>query len=290
MTTAFRRSAPRGPAIAAGRRSALAESVARLGLPPWLEARHGDASIGEDWSRCSSLLDDPAAFTRWREVLGGWLTENYGAAPERTTAGYVMSWYLSVPGYLGALLFHTARRVPSLRPEDTAFRLAAGRPHLDGIALTGDAFACLPDDPDADDPSATVVADEQALAVLLRARFAGHAARFVAAFAPGTRLGRRMLWAAATDVLDTTLWLSGQMCGDEDRGVADAALVFGTEADPFTALSTMYRVPGADGEDRWTRRRESCCFHYALPGSPQACTTCPRVGAEERARRVRELG
>ncbi|AOS61187.1 (2Fe-2S)-binding protein [Actinoalloteichus hymeniacidonis] len=289
MTTAFRRSGAYGSGTAAN----IAESIARLDLPPWLEARHGDAALDAGWSRCSSLLDDPASFTRWRELLSGWLIENYGAAPERTTAGYVMSWYLSVPGYLGALLFHTARRVPSLAPEHTAFRLAEGRPHLDGIALTGEAFACLPDDPAAHTSAATVVADEHALADLLRARFAGHAARFVAAFAPGTRLGRRMLWAAATDVLDTTLWLAGQMCGDEDGGVADAALVLGTAADPlldpFTSVSTMYRVSVDDGE-RWTRRRGSCCFHYALPGSPQACTTCPRVGTAERDARVRELG
>lgn len=269
--------------------SALAASLAgldtsrghvtvRFGAPSQ-ESQH------RGWLRCADLLADPAGFDSWRKDLAEWLNEHHaGNIPDRTTAGYVLAWYLQVPAYLGALLFHSARRVPWLRPGDLAFRLSGGRPHPDGIALLSAGFLCLPDDPAAGTPEATVVRDEAALAGVLRARFAGHAREFVAAFAPTVRLGRHMLWGAATDALDSALWNAGRMLGDEDAGVTAAALVLPERIDPFTSGSRLY--PVHDGPRTvWTRRRESCCFHFALPGQT-ACVTCPRVSAAERETRV----
>ncbi|CCH27701.1 (2Fe-2S)-binding protein [Actinosynnema sp. NPDC047251] len=225
------------------------------------------------WTVTEALLSSPAGFTSWRAELAIWLREHYGDAPERTTGGYVMSWYLSTVGLLGGTLFHLARRVPSLRPADVAIRVGTtGRPHVVGVALLTDEFACLPDDPARDHPSATVVADDQALAALLRARFAAHAARFVTTFGPMVRFGRRQLWAAATDALDSAAWNAGQLCGDEAAGVADAALLLPDKTAPFTSASTL-RATGTG----WTRRRESCCFHFALPDA-EVCATCPRQG------------
>ncbi|KAA2262325.1 (2Fe-2S)-binding protein [Solihabitans fulvus] len=272
MTTAVR------PTAATARIPAVAESVTRAdALPSWLDLRFGLPDPAEGWVRCAELLDEPERFDAWRKILGEWLLEEYGDAPERTTAGYVMGWYLSVPALLAALLFHTERRVPSLRPTDLAFLLPTeGRPHPVGVALLADEFACLPDDPAGDCPEATVVGSEAALAALLRARYAAHAARFVAAYAPGVRLGRRMLWAQATDSLDGATWLAGQLHGDEGAGVADAAMLLPERLAPFTSASTLRSARDEDGGARWTRRRESCCFHYAIPGTT-ACVTCPRV-------------
>ncbi|WP_037322830.1 (2Fe-2S)-binding protein [Amycolatopsis thermoflava] len=223
------------------------------------------------WQRCGDLLADPARFDVWRKLLGEWLRDGFGEAPERTTAGFVMSWYLHVPAFTGALLLHHERRVPMLRPGELAFRLCADRPHPEGVAVLGDEFYCLPGDPDADRPEATVVADERALAAALRARYTAHAAQFVQAYAPLSRLGRRMLWAAATDALDSTLWWAGLYAGDEEAGVADAQLVLDEHYPPLTA-STRLRQTG----DGWARRRESCCFSYLLPEQP-LCEGCPRT-------------
>ncbi|MQA12197.1 MAG: iron-sulfur protein [Pseudonocardiaceae bacterium] len=267
---------------------AAARTPSGVGLPPSLvrvRARQQRMTIHaavppvsggqQDWTGCAQALADPAFFDRWRKRLAGWLHEQYGEAPERTTAAYVMAWYAQVPGYLGALLFHHERRVPSLRPADLAFRLSEGRPHPDGIALTAHEFACLPDDPAAGTPEATVLRSEQALAGVLRARYAAHLARFVAAFGPTVRFGRHTLWAAATDALDTALWQVGLAGGDEGAGVADAALVLAKKQAPFTSASTMRRV--AEGEhERWSRRREGCCFHYLLERGKGECASCPR--------------
>jgi hypothetical protein len=257
---------------------ALADSLTRLDRSQsWLRLHAGlPDDPDRTWWRCSTMLAQPAHFDKWGAELAGWLQTSYAEAPERVVAGYLLTWYLSVPGLLAGLLFHRERRVPELRPEALALRLGEPRPHPDAVALLDERFACLPGDPDAASPAATVVADESALAALLRARFAGHAARFVAAFGPGARFGRRTLWAAATDALDEGLWLAGRYCGTETNGVADAALVLpdlaAAELTPFTSPSTL--VAASEG---WTRRRESCCFHYALRNGQGECETCPRV-------------
>ncbi|HEY4022005.1 MAG TPA: (2Fe-2S)-binding protein [Pseudonocardiaceae bacterium] len=255
----------------------LAESLGRLdGVQSWLHLRRDLPAIAGErtWWRCSTVLTQPAHFEKWGAELASWLQATYDEAPERVVAGYLLTWYLSVPGLLAGLLFHRERRVPELRPEALAFRLGDPRPHPDGVAVLDGRFACLPDDPEAGSAAATVVADEPALAALLRARFTGHAAQFVAAFQPAVRFGRRTLWAAATDALDEGLWLAGRYCAAEAEGVADAALVLPTELTPFTSASTLVAA-GENGG--WTRRRESCCFHYALRNGQGECETCPRM-------------
>ncbi|MCP2250892.1 (2Fe-2S)-binding protein [Lentzea aerocolonigenes] len=246
----------------------LAESIARLDVGT-------DISFGpppSDWTICSDLLSEPTKFDLWRKDLAEWLVEQYGESDDRATAGYIMGWYLNVPGYLAGLLFHTARRVPTLKPCDTAFRIAQdGRPHPDGMAILSDEFACLPDDPASNHPAATVVPSEAALAALLRARYAAHAAQFVASFGQVVRFGRRQLWAAATDMLEYGPWAAGRVCGDENAGVTEAALILPEKLEPFVSASTLHLT-----NEGWKRKRNSCCFHYVLPEA-EPCTACPRT-------------
>jgi len=252
---------------------ALAVSVARAdALQDRTELRF-DTAPGAGWHNCAEFLRAPHALDEWRAELAGWLRAEYGQAPPRTAAGYVLQWYLYILAFAGAMLFHTERRVPVLHPEQVWFRRAAtGRPDPDGTALATGEFACLPDDPASGTPGATEVADLAALAAVLRGRYLAHAAAFVRAYAPTVRFGQHTLWAAATDALDTSLLLAGRYAGDENAGVTDAALVLPAKITPLTSASTMCL-----GTDKtWTRRRESCCFHYLLPAE-DACATCPRV-------------
>lgn len=258
----------RRPAVVVG----LAASVARVAPLQRRTELRADLPGDGDWQRCSDLLAEPARFDAWRALLAGWLRERFGEAPARTTASYVMSWYLHVPAYTAALLWHHERRVPLLRPRELAFRLGADRPHPVGMAVLGAEFYCLPADPAAGCPEATVVADERALAAALRARYVAHAAKFVHAYARVARLGRRMLWAAATDALDNSLWWAGRQRGDESAGVADAALVLDARHAPLTSASGLR----LDEDRSWVRRRESCCFSYLLPAEAE-CAECPRL-------------
>ncbi|OXM48079.1 iron-sulfur protein [Amycolatopsis thailandensis] len=243
------------------------------------------ADIPEDepgWVRCADLLGEPARLVRWRERLGGWLAAEYPEAPgvpERTPASWILSWYLHVPAFAGAMLLHHARRVPSLAPSALAFRIGDGRPHPDSIAVLGGGFHCLPTDPGSARRETVVVPDERVLATVLRGRFVAHASRFIDVYGPLTRLGRRQLWAAATDALDNALWSAGRLGGTpeaEGAGVADAALVLESRFPPLTSASKLRLVPGADGRREWTRNRESCCFSYLLPAESE-CGGCPRI-------------
>ena len=217
------RTSPSLRLVTGARTDDLADSVTRVASRQVrAEIRVGLPERSADWVKCSELLSAPESFTLWRQDLAGWLHDRYREAPERTTAGYVMSWYLFVPAYAAALLFHHERRVPSLRPEHLAFRRSRPRPHPDAIALLDPAFVCLPDDPAAGTPGTTVVPSEQALAAVLRGRFIAHASRFVTAYGSTVRFGRHTLWAAATDALDSSMWLAGRYGGDEVAGVLDA--------------------------------------------------------------------
>ncbi|NIJ10108.1 hypothetical protein FHU38_000452 [Saccharomonospora amisosensis] len=256
----------------------LVGSLDRVAARPTRIEVRADAT-GDGWRRCSDLLADPGGFSRWRDALADWLRARYriaGPAPGRTTACYVTAWYLRAPAYVAALLLHQERRVPSLRPEALALRTAPhGRPELTGVAVLDDSFYCLPLDPGAGRPEATVVADERQLASVLRARYIAHAARFVHAFGRVSPLGTHTLWAAATDALDTCLWWAGADSGDEGAGVAEAALVLQSRFPPLTSPSTL-RSSGGTPDRSWTRRRESCCFTYLLPGRGE-CEGCPRL-------------
>jgi hypothetical protein len=263
------------------RSPALARSVrVAAGAQDGIRLRHGlpDAA-GTDWLTCADLL--ATGLGGWADRVADWLRREYGEAPDRVVAGYLLSWYLTVPAQTGALLFHTARRVPRIGPADLAVRFDADHPRPVEIAVLGDEFACRADDPAADHPAASPAADDVALAALLRGRYAAHAARFVtalgAALGERVRLGRHTLWAAATDALDGAFWRTGQFCGNESAGVANAALVLPAALAPFTSASTLRPTCGTDSADGWTRRRESCCFHYVLRRGLGPCATCPRV-------------
>jgi hypothetical protein len=243
-----------------------------------IRLRHGLPEPATEWVRCTDLLADLAT---WADRVADWLRREYGEAPDRVVAGYLLSWYLTVPAQAGALLFHTTRRVPALGAADLAVRFGADAPRPAGIALLGEDFACLADDPAAGHPRATAVPVEATLARLLRGRYAAHAARFLdrmgTALGEQIRLGRRTLWASATDALDGAFWRTGQYCGNESAAAANAALVLPTALAPFTSASTLRPACGTDSTDGWTRRRESCCFHYVLRRGLGPCATCPRV-------------
>jgi hypothetical protein len=246
------------------------------------------SSPGARWISCEDALSDPDFFARWRVRVAQQLAEQYVGVPEgtqvpeKTTAGYVLQWYLVVPTYLSALLFHSARRVPSLSPRCLSFRLGATAPQE--VALSPGRFWCLPGDPDAEHPDAVPVADAAALGAVLRREVIAHATRFLAVYGPQVRFGHRTQWAAVTDVLDSALLLAGRSFGSPQAGAADARLVLAEGQRPLTSPSTICQVSDDRGRTHWTRRRGSCCFLYALPGIERPCASCPRVDEVERSR------
>lgn len=247
----------------------------RLGLP-------GVQAASSGWLRCADALADPEFFTRWKQEVTTRMADGRSTVPPVTPAAHVMGWYAGLFGHLGGALFHRCRRVVSLAPEALAFRADPVWRRPVELAVLDPAFRCLPEDPDAGDADATVLPDEAALAAALRAEVVAHGARFVSAYRGGSRFGRRTLWGAVTDAVDRGVWHAARR-GDEPRGAADAALVLPCRLPPFTSGSTIRAVHGATGTVHWTRVRQSCCFHYKLPGAAP-CPTCPRLTDTERIR------
>jgi hypothetical protein len=237
---------------------------------------------------CMHALSDPGFFSRWRELADQQLAEKYAHAPgdppvpEMTTAAYVLRWYLAIPSYLGGLLFYSARRVPSLAPRQLSFRLNLAA--LQEVALRPGRFWCLPGDPDAGHPDARPVPDEAALGAVLRRQVIAHATRFLTAYGPQVRFGRRTQWAAVSDALDSALLLAGRSFGSPQTGASDARLVLADGGKPLIAASKICQITDEHGRTHWIRRRSSCCFLYALPGIGHPCASCPRVNEAERIR------
>ena len=248
----------------------------------------GSSQGGVPWFGCAHALSDPDFFARWRVKVAHELSERHPNAPTKTpvpaktTGGYVLQWYLAIPTYLGALLFHAARRVPSLAPRQLAFRL--DRAALRAVALCPGQFWCLPTDPAVGHPDAVPVPDEAALGTVLRQEVIAHATAFLAVYDSQVRFGHRTQWAAVTDILDSGLLLAGRSFGSPRAGADDARLVLADGEKPLTSASTICEVTDDRGHTHWTRRRGSCCFLYALPGVELPCASCPRVSDSERAR------
>lgn len=265
--------------VRAGADTPLAQAVRVAGTAQHeILLRHGLPPRPSAWMRCSGVLAD---LPGWADRIAAWLRHEYGEAPDRVVLGYLLSWYLTVPAQAAALLFHTARRVPLLGPDDLAVRFGATQPRPAATALLRDGFACLADDPAAGHPDATPVPDPATLAAVLRDRYAAHATAFLTALGESLgeqiRFGRHTLWASATDALDGAFWRTGQYCGNETAGAANAALALPAALPPFTSGSTQRPAPQTDSPGAWTRRRESCCFHYVLRSGLGPCATCPRV-------------
>ena len=187
---------------------------------------------------------------------------------------YLIAWYLHVPAYVGALLLHHERRVPSLRPAELAFRLGADQPYPDGLAVLGDEFCCLPTDPASAAQGATVVRDERALAAVLRARYTAHAARFVRGVRaaqpvrPPDTLGRGDGRPGQRPVG------AGRRAAHRRRRARASPTRPWCSTQRYPPLTSASTVRLADRE--WTRRRESCCFSYLLPAESE-CDGCPRT-------------
>ena len=259
----------------------LVDSAARLTEAFGQPVVHGAAGPG--WTRCADV--DAGFVARWERDVAAEHVREYGRSHPSAAAGYVLGWYAGIPAGLGGALFRLERRVPRLDRTAVAFRLAA-QAYPDAYALLDDRFWCLPTDPGAGHPDATVVTDEAALAAVLRAEVRGHADAFLATYPAHGRLPRRALLGAFTDGVDTGLWLGGDP--GPDRLPDEAALVLPAGPSPLPASTIAVLVDGR-GRRHVDRRILSCCYYFKVDPAAGPCGTCPRIPAAERLRQLTEL-
>lgn len=264
----------------------LAATLARVSAETeWLTVRLGLPDGAEGWTGMADL--DPTYLRAWERETARRHDAAYGRCEPVAAAAYVLSWYAGLPGEVGGACFALARRVPRLTPDVLALHRHPTEAHPDGVALLDGAFWCLPDDPAAGDPAATVVADEAALAAVLRAEVRDHADRFLAWYSPGARLPRRSLLGAFVDGIDVGLWMGARRTHRPvDRIPAAAAEVLPGGTPEFRDGSTLYLLRDARGREHLTRERVACCYYYRLAADGRACFTCPRTDPADRVRRA----
>ena len=260
--------------------SPLAASAERLAEAFDLPVVLGDPGPG--WTCCADV--DAAFVTRWERDVAAEHVKEYGRTHPSAAAGYVLGWYAGIPAALGAALFRLDRRVARLDRSVVAFRLAA-EAYPEAYALLDDRFWCLPGDPAADHPAATVVADEAELAGVLRAQVRGHADDFLALWPGHGRLPRRALLGAFTDGVDHGLEVGGEATPEALPPEAELVLPR-RSALPASTITVLVDGRGRRHVDRTTL---SCCYFYKIDPPAGPCGTCPRIAADERLRRLTEL-
>ena len=254
----------------------------------WLMVRLGWPEEPAGWTRCGEV--DAGFVAAWEAEIAPYVQRTYARTHPVTVSGFLLDWYAGIPGIVGGACFRQARRVPRLSRSALAFHRHPEAHYPDGVALLDERFWCLPDDPEAGHPAATVLPDPAALAGVLRAQVRAHADDFLRGYRGGARLPRRHRLAAFFDGLDTGVWHGG------DPSVAAAAEVLASTAAvlpggtaEFPEASTVHVLTDARGTAHLSRRRLGCCFYYKVTADGRACATCPRVDDTARAVRYAEL-
>ncbi|WP_407562067.1 (2Fe-2S)-binding protein [Streptomyces sp. 184] len=256
-------------------------AVTELGPADPLPAAPGWVTAA-DLAAGGRALDD---FLAWdaEQVRG---TYGQDARPD-VVASFGLHRYAWSACLLVTLPWFLLRRVPRLPLDAVALHRSADGSRT-RVAVRGSGFACLPDDPAAGLPGARVVAGEEALRAEVRAAVAGHLEPVLAAFGPRMRRGPRALWGMATDEIVEGLWYLGDLLGEEERAMAETALLLpgdGPATAPYAGGAAFRTLTGPAGQPLATRDRASCCMYYTLRPD-DTCVTCPRTCDTERVARL----
>ncbi|EST37226.1 hypothetical protein N566_14175 [Streptomycetaceae bacterium MP113-05] len=236
---------------------------------------------GEGWVAASDLASGGAALDDYLSFDDTQVRRDYGreARPD-VIASFGLHRYAWPACLLVTLPWFLHRRVPRIPVGAVAFQRALGR-----LAVNIDDFTCLPGDPAAELPGATVVPDEEALRAEVRAAVADHLGPVLDGFRPRMRRGSRALWGMATDEITEGLWYLGHLLGEEQRALAEAGRLLPGRTAPYPGGASFRSLTGPQGEALATRDRASCCLFYTL--RPQdTCVTCPRTCDTERIARL----
>jgi len=239
-----------------------------------LGARFGDAPDG--WLRASDVVSSPEAV---RDLLDQVQTLYGMDENERQiAASFLVLGYFWYP-MVGALACYLLdRRVPDLSTDAVATHVR------DGVVFTSPRCFALPDDPDADHPDVTVMADRDELRACLIRKFDEHATPLFATLRSVAPYGFNGMRTNYVDRLaSAVLWLCEQI-GDMDlaRDEVPACVALVNSKSRAGIIEIEH-----DGRSGVFLKRSGCCLSYRLPGN-EMCDTCSLRSMDDRVEVLRK--
>lgn len=240
---------------------------------------HLEAPAGNGWFR-------PAAYfeTARLDALRSGIENRYQTKSRSVIASTLLSSYIWGIAVTALAAFLYERRVPDLTPRHLRLHWNDEYAFSDAVAYTGRRFACLPHDPAAGHPDATVVPDLDALRRYLREQFEKHVATAIERISRYTGLRSRALWPTVADrCAATILWLSENLPDDGhayDVRREVEALVQKPESPLHNKITGILAVELSPGDTVLRVKRAACCHAYRMDNHSY-CDTCPHLPAEE---------
>lgn len=212
----------------------------------------------------------------------------------RTQASYFIdgySWY--VPA-VAIVTYLTEGRVPDFTLENIALRYQTYTWHHDNrsgeaerieVRFLSGRFACLPDDPSADHPDATPVADSVSLLDWLRSQLENHFSPLIKRLHTVSKLGKNALWRLVADSCALQFLQFGKKTNQVDHMQVEGLAFIQGEQSPMNNPQTHYITLEHATYQETFRVRGGCCRYYTLPDA-EYCTSCVLLKSEERDRRL----
>lgn len=196
---------------------------------------------------------------------------------------------IGVPVLQLAIAVAAERRLPVTTPADVWVRWIdhGSGPRLGAVAFTSGRLFALPDDPGADSPDVTVLADPAELGAELVESARRLAEGVIEPASRLSRRGRRALWATLSDRIANGYLLVAKQTGKvtDARLATDATL--GAAPKPLhTTIDWLELDHG--GATHLFKRKSVCCLIYKAPEHLDVyCSTCPLLDRAENERRLR---
>ncbi len=259
----------------------LDQTLAQLrAMGEWYAAYAGACAATSAWLPATEIAC--AHSPQWQKYLGESIAQS--GLTDKRLHGYGLfnghTWLMTTAAVACYLL---DRRVPDLNPAHVRF----GEVPHDGHNLTVLRFAqphffCLPTDPHAQHPDATVLQDESELRAMFHRQIETHYPPVMQALYEMSGYGPKAMWAQTSDNVINVLVGHVERSGQHSQLDALLAQFAKVGGSPLNMRNGVLCVMHKD-KTKLMIDRASCCNWYRWPEAKgEMCMSCPRYSRAQR--------